>query len=80
MKGDIYIYIYIYGGVSKLWSLFGSPKLGPYYNRDPKRDHNFDNPPYIKIMVPFEVLSIIQHLISRVPKKGDHNFDIFPYV
>ena len=18
----------------------------PYYNRDPKRDHNFDNPPY----------------------------------
>ena len=37
------------GGLSKLWSF-----LGPYYNTgpntgpnlgDPKRDHNFDNPP-----------------------------------
>ena len=27
-----------------MWSLFGYPKYsGPYYNRDPKRDHNFDN-------------------------------------
>ena len=30
------------------------PFLGPYYNTgpnlgDPKRDHNFDNPPYIYI-------------------------------
>ena len=26
---------------------FGYPKyLGPYYNRDPKRDHDFDNHPY----------------------------------
>ena len=22
------------------------PFLGPYYNRDPKRDHYFDNHPY----------------------------------
>ena len=32
------------GWLSKLWSLFGYPKYeGPYYHRDPKRDHNFDN-------------------------------------
>ena len=29
--------------LSKLWSLFGYPKYEvPYYNRDPKRDQNFD--------------------------------------
>ena len=27
--------------------LFGYPKYqGPYYNRGPKKDHNFDNHPY----------------------------------
>ena len=37
-----------YGWLSKLWPLFGYPKYsGPYYNRDPKRDHNFDNQPYL---------------------------------
>ena len=36
----------VYGWLSKLWSLFGYPKYeGPYYNRDPKRDHNFDKQP-----------------------------------
>ena len=24
----------------------GPLNWAPYYNRDPKRDHNFDNPPY----------------------------------
>ena len=39
--------MYTYGWLSKLWSLFGYPKYsGPYYSRDPKRDHNFDNHPY----------------------------------
>ena len=34
---------YIYGWLSKLWSLFGYAKYWvPYYNRDPKSDHNFD--------------------------------------
>ena len=34
------------GVVVQIRSLFGYPKyLVPYYNRDPKRDHNFDNPP-----------------------------------
>ena len=34
------------GWLSKLWSPFGYPNYwGPYYNRDPKRDHNFDNHP-----------------------------------
>ena len=43
----IYIYKYIFGWLSKLWSLFGYPKYEvPYYNRDPKRDQNFDNHPY----------------------------------
>ena len=41
------IYTVVYGWLSKLWSLFGYPKYwGPYYDRDPKRDHNFDNLPY----------------------------------
>ena len=41
---------YTYGWLSKLWSFLGYPKyLGPYYNRNPKRDHNFDNHPYIYI-------------------------------
>ena len=39
---------FLYGWLSKLWSLFGYPKYQvPYYNRDPKRDHNFDNHPNI---------------------------------
>ena len=39
-------YIGLYGWLSKLWSLFGYPKYEvPYYNRDPKRDHNCDNHP-----------------------------------
>ena len=30
------------------WSLFGYPKYEvPYYNRDPKRDDNFDNHPRV---------------------------------
>ena len=33
--------------VVKIMSLFGYLKyLVPYCNRDPKRDHNFDNHPY----------------------------------
>ena len=37
----------LYGWLSKLRSLFGHPKYQvPYHNRDPKRDHNFDNHPY----------------------------------
>ena len=40
-----------HGWLSKLWSLFGYPKdKVPYYNRDPKRDHNFDNHPHVKRM------------------------------
>ena len=36
-----------YGWLSKLGPLLGYPKYWvPYYNRDPKRDHNFDNHPY----------------------------------
>ena len=47
------------GWLSKCWSLFGYPKYWvPYYHRDPKRDHSFDNHPSgfevcIKIRVPF---------------------------
>ena len=34
------------GWLSKLGSLFGYPKCQvPYYNKDPKRGHNFDNHP-----------------------------------
>ena len=34
------------GCSSKLWSFFGCPKYEvPYYSRDPKRDHDFDNHP-----------------------------------
>ena len=30
---------------------FGYPKyLVPYYNRDPKRDHDFDNHPYSRFV------------------------------
>ena len=34
----------VYGWLSKLWSLFGSPKYKMrYYTKEPKRDHNFEN-------------------------------------
>ena len=33
----------------------------------------------VKIMVPFGIPIIIQHLILRVPKR-DHNFDNHPYI
>ena len=37
----------LHGWLSKLWSLLGYSKYSvPYYNRDPKRDHNFDNHPH----------------------------------
>ena len=32
----------------------------------------------VKIMVPFWVLTIIQHLLFRVPKKGTPYFDNYP--
>ena len=33
--------------VVKIMVPFWVPQIiGPYYNRDPKRDHNFDNHPY----------------------------------
>ena len=38
----------IIGWLSKLGSLFGCLKYQvPYYNKDPKRDHNFDNYPIL---------------------------------
>ena len=41
-----------YGWLSKLWSPFGSPKYWvPYCIKDPRRDHNFDNHPYVKLAV-----------------------------
>ena len=37
-----------YGWLSKLWSLLRYPKYKvPYDNKDPKRDHKFDNHPYV---------------------------------
>ena len=37
-----------YGWLSKLWSLLGSLlSYGTYYFGYPKRDHNFDNYPYM---------------------------------
>ena len=36
------------GWQSKTGSLFGYPKYKvPYYDRDPKRDHKFDNHPML---------------------------------
>ena len=35
------------GGCQNYGPFFGYPRYEvPYYNRDPKRDHNFDNHPY----------------------------------
>ena len=40
------------GGCQYYGPFLGYPKYkGPYYNRDPKRDHKFDNQPYIYIYV-----------------------------
>ena len=37
----------LYGWLSKPLPPFGSPKYEvPYYTKDTKRDHNFDNHPY----------------------------------
>ena len=39
-----------YGWLSKSWPLFGYPKYQvPYYNRNPKKDHIFDNHPYLDL-------------------------------
>ena len=35
---------------------------------------------YMEIMVPFGIPSITRHLIFRVPKKRDHNFDNHPVI
>ena len=43
---------FLYGWFSKIWSLFGYPTYEvPYYNTDPKRDHNFENHPYMYIYI-----------------------------
>ena len=38
------------------WVLKGSGKDSPYYNRDPRRDHNFDNHPYGASIGPSRVM------------------------
>ena len=41
-------YYELYGWLSKLWSLFGTLNIRcRIIKRDPKRDHNFDNHPYV---------------------------------
>ena len=40
------------GGCQNYGPFLGYPKYEvPYYNKDPKRDHDFDNPPYYKTLV-----------------------------
>ena len=42
------IYDMVYGWLLKLWSLVRHPKYEvPYYIKEPKRDHDYDNHPYI---------------------------------
>ena len=44
----------------------GYPKYYvPYYNRDPKRDHNFDKPPNVKVKI----------LVLRVQGMEEWNMD-----
>ena len=44
----VYIYIYIYMDDCQNYGPFLGPlNYAPYYNKDPKRDHNFENPPYV---------------------------------
>ena len=66
-----------YGGLSKLWSI-----LGPHYNTgpnlgDPKRDHNFDNPPYTSwTSVPVRVENILN---CQADPFGNPNVDSSSY-
>ena len=40
------------GGCQNYGQFFGYPKYEvPYFNRDPKRDHNFDNHPHIHVHI-----------------------------
>ena len=42
------LHLFVFGWLSKLWSLFGSLLYyGTYYLGSPKRDHNFDIHPFI---------------------------------
>ena len=41
------IIVHILGGCQNYGPFLGTLNIrGPYYNRDPKRDHNFDNHPF----------------------------------
>ena len=41
----------LHGWLTELWSLFGYPKYSvPYYSRDQRRHHNFDNHNYIRLV------------------------------
>ena len=52
--------------VVKLWSLCGYPKYRvPYYNSNPKRNHNFDNHPYGVSGVGLSSSCFRDHLISN---------------
>ena len=47
------------GGCQNCGPLFGYPKYSvPYYNRDPKRDHHFDNHPFRDKRVVFKMQGI----------------------
>ena len=64
----------VHGWMSKLWSLFGYPKYYvPYYNRDPKRDHNLDNRPDtfgVQNGRPSKNLGHTKPLIGSIPCMG----------
>ena len=55
------------------------PFLGPYYNTgpnlgDPKRDHNFDNPPYPKLRLEQPVRVAYEATLEQNAVGGRHSF------
>ena len=53
------------------------PEVSAKYHAPPYRKQGFTIWVIVKIVVPFWVLNIIRHLMSRVPKR-DHNSDNYP--
>ena len=51
---------------------FWSPNYKGYYNKDPKRDHNFDNQQHALFLLPVVLRLLLLWRLLLLPQLDDH--------